>query len=68
MPCLGWINWFAVPLSVTTVVLAIAGLATDKDPDTGLNRAQNLFLIALIVGGLLVGLGVARCLLGGGLV
>ncbi len=68
VPCLGWLNWFAVPISCTTVLIGGLGLANDKDPTTGLPQAQALYLTAVLVGGLLIGLGVVRCTLGGGLV
>jgi len=64
--CLGWINWLAVPISLTCAIVGIVGLATDKDPVTREVRDANVHLAAVITGVVLTALGSLRCLLGGG--
>ncbi len=31
VPCLGWMNWFVIPIAMIGAVLAIIDLATNKD-------------------------------------
>ena len=64
--CLGCVNWFAVPISLATVVVGLIGLATDKDAQSGRGRDVKLHLVAVIVGVVCAAIGTVRCGLGGG--
>lgn len=66
--CLGCINWLAVPISLATVAVGLVGLATDKDPQTGIGRDAKLHLAAVIVGVVCAAVGTVRCAAGGGCV
>lgn len=66
--CLGCLNYFAVPLSLATTVVGMIGLATDRDPSTGLIRDTKLHLTAVIVGVVCAAIGSVRCMAGGGCV
>lgn len=66
--CLGWLNWFAVPLALATVVVGFVGLASDKNPTTGVINDSRLHLAAVIVGVLCAVIGALRCVAGGGCV
>ncbi len=66
--CLGCINWLAVPVSLATLAVGLIGLATDKDPQTGIARDLKLHLAAVIVGVLCAAIGTVRCGAGGGCV
>lgn len=65
--CLGCVNWFAVPISLATVVVGLIGLATDKTPE-GKNKDVKTHLLAVIVGVVCAVIGGLRCTLGGGAV
>jgi len=67
-PCVGWLNWVAAPFCAVPVVVGIAGMITDKDPETQQSRNLGVYLAA-IIGGILLSIGSAiRCAAGGGLV
>lgn len=66
--CLGWLNWFAVPLALATIVVGLVGLATDKNPITGQINESRLHLAAVIVGVLCAVIATLRCAAGGGCV
>lgn len=68
VPCLGWMNWIAVPFCLVPMILGTIGLITDKDPNTGRNPNTSLYIACVIVPVLLGGGGALRCLLGGGVV
>lgn len=68
IPCLGAINWTAVPLAGLTVVSGLVGLATDRDPTTQRMRGVLAHLLAIGLGSLLALIGFVRCLLGLGVV
>ena len=68
VPCLGWLNWLAVPLSALAALLGALGLLIDRDPDTDRVRDPNTYVAALIGGVVLAGVGAIRCFLGGGVV
>lgn len=67
VPCLGWLNWFGVPICSATAIMGIIGLATDKDPVTGVNESQALYVCALVFGLVLGVVGAIRCSAGAGL-
>ena len=67
-PCLGWMNWFAVPFAVLPVVLGAVGLMADRDPNTMVSLNVGPHLAAVLGGILLMGIGMIRCALGGGLI
>lgn len=61
VPCLGWLNWVAIPFSFLGVILGVAALVTAK-PQDGKGAAIAgvvLSAVALVVGGI-------RLILGGG--
>ena len=66
--CLGCVNYIAVPVSLTTLVVGLVGLGTDKDATTGRGLNVELHLAAVIVGVLCAVIGTLRCLAGGGCV
>ena len=57
VPCFGWINWVAVPLSLLTAMSGMIGLFTDRDPDTLRMRGVAAHALALILGSILALLG-----------
>jgi hypothetical protein len=65
VPCLGWLNWVALPLCLVTVVVGVMGLVSDKDPATGKSRGRNAHLMAVIFGLMLAALSFLRWVLGG---
>jgi hypothetical protein len=67
IPCLGWLNWTAVPLSASTALVGLVGLATDRD-EHGRHRGVPFHLAALVGGMVLVAVGALRCFLGCGVV
>ena len=65
IPCFGWVNWWAVPISITCAVVGAVGMATDKDqaglpPNTGVHTAAALLGTAAAL------VGAVRCILGCG--
>jgi hypothetical protein len=64
--CLGWINWFAVPIASACAVVGLLGIALDRDPATRAARDVNTHLAAVIVGVACVAIGSLRCAAGGG--
>jgi hypothetical protein len=66
--CLGCVNYLAVPLSMATVLVGLAGLAFDKDPATGTTRDLRIHLLAIVLGVLFAAVGFVRCVAGGGCV
>ena len=67
VPCLGWLNWFGVPMSGTVAVLGVIGLASDKDPSTGEGTNAGLYISTLIIGIIMAVVGGLRCSAGAGL-
>ena len=63
-PCLGWLNWIAVPLAGTSAVLGVIGLFADQSEE----ETQGPYLVALIAGTLMGGVFALRCFLGAGIV
>jgi len=61
IPCLGWLNWFVIPVAVETIIVSIVALASDKDPDK-----KSLALIGLILASVSVVVAIVRLLIGGG--
>ena len=68
IPCLGWLNWFGGVFCIVTVILAIIGFATDKDPERGTSRHPLIYLLGLVGGLVLAGVAALRLLLGGGVI
>jgi hypothetical protein len=66
VPCLGWLNWLAVPFCLAPLVLGVLGLVVDKDPATGRNPNANVYIACIVVAVMLCGFGALRCVLGGG--
>jgi len=68
VPCLGWLNWVAIPLCFVTVVVGVMGLASDKDPHSGEARGRGVHLLAVICGLVLGAVATLRWVLGAGIV
>lgn len=66
--CLGCVNYLAVPFSLATVLVGLAGLAFDKDPATGATRDLRIHLLAVVLGVFFGAVGFVRCVAGGGCV
>ena len=64
IPCLGWVNWTAVPISAITAVVGLIGLCSDRDPVTSSMRGVPAHALALTLGSLLTIVGIVRCALG----
>jgi hypothetical protein len=64
IPCLGWINWTAIPLAALTAMVGLVGLFSDRDPDTLRMRGVAAHLAALVLGSLLTLIGIVRCAIG----
>jgi hypothetical protein len=65
LPCFGWMQWVAVPVSAATFVIGVIGLATDRDEKRNV-RGLPMHLAAVVVGSILVMIGAVRCLIGFG--
>lgn len=64
VPCFGWVNWTAVPMSMLTIMVGLIGLATDRDETTRRPRGVAMHAAAIAVGAMLVVVGAVRCLVG----
>ncbi len=64
--CLGCLNWFAVPLSMLTVLVGFVGLLLDREPHTRAMRSVGVHLLAIVGGLALILVGTLRCALGCG--
>ncbi len=62
-PCVGWLNWFAVPLAGISALLGVIGLFSDRDGE----ETQGTYFAALVAGTVMGGIFAFRCFLGGGL-
>lgn len=67
IPCLGWVNWMAVPICAATAVVGIVGLTRKEKKADGTTPDGGLYLAAIIVGSIFIVVGTIRCLLGGGI-
>ena len=65
-PCLGWINWFSIPLAFACAIVGTVGLATDKDT-YGAPRGVSMHTAAVVIGTILCVVAFIRWCLGGGL-
>ena len=65
VPCLGWLNWFAIIFGKVSLVMCIIGLVTEKDP-----ARRSKAVVALVVLSIALGVAVIRLtlslILGGG--
>lgn len=65
MPCLGWVNWFGVPLNLVTALVGLIALLSGPKHADGSTAYQGVYIAALVVGGIgLIG-GTLRCMAGG---
>jgi hypothetical protein len=67
VPCFGWVNWTAVPMSMLTIMVGLIGLATDRDEVTRQPRGIPTHAAAIAIGMMLVVVGAVRCLVGLGI-
>ena len=68
IPCLGIVNWLAIPTNIALGVVGILGLTIGPKGPNGQAFHFNLHLAATIVGFLLAIASAARCFMGSGLV
>gem|GEM_PF-1651668 len=61
-PCLGWLNWAAIPLGGISAILSLISLITDQNSAT-----RNTAVIGLVMGLIAVVVGTFRLILGAGL-
>jgi hypothetical protein len=61
VPCLGWMNWFVLPLAGVTNILCWVSIFTEKDL-----TARNKALIGLVLSFVAIFIGGIRLILGGG--
>ena len=62
-PCVGWLNWFPVPLAGISALLGVIGLFSDREGE----ETQGTYFAALVAGTVMGGIFAFRCFLGGGL-
>jgi hypothetical protein len=66
-PCLGWLNWFGVPINGLAVLVGILGLSSGPKNPNGTQPYQGYYVAAMLVGGIGFIGGVLRCVAGAGL-
>jgi len=66
IPCLGALNWFGIPLCVVTMIVAIIGLAVDRESGTGKMRHSVLYILALVLAVAAIPIAALRLILGAG--
>lgn len=74
VPCLGWFNWFNLPLAIVGIILGAIAYNNDRmlprqqyETDPMVPRGQSL-PIGLILSGIAFGFGLIRLILGGGII
>ena len=67
-PCLGLVNWLAVPLNAALAIVGIVGVTAGPRDPSGRPYNMELHIAAIILGVLLAAASTVRCLAGGGLV
>ena len=50
VPCLGWLNWFAIIFGKVSLVMCIIGVATEKDPSRRSKAVVGLVLLCVALG------------------
>ncbi len=65
-PCLGWINWFGVPLNGGGAVIGIVGLTSGPKDVQGQAQDSGIYIAAIVVGSIGLIVGTIRCILGAG--
>lgn len=65
IPCFGWLNWYAVPVSITCAIAGAVGMATDRG-EAGLPPATGIHTTAALAGSVATLVGIVRCMLGCG--
>jgi hypothetical protein len=63
-PCMGFLNWIAIPCSSVCLLLSLIGTVSKDTPET----EKGIYTVGLILAICLVGIGTLRCFLGGGVV
>lgn len=72
IPCLGWFNWFNLPLAIVGLVLGFIAYNNERqapvqhDPNTTYYR-NNSMPIGIILNAVAFGFGLIRLFLGGGI-
>lgn len=61
IPCLGWLNWFTIPIGGISAVISLIALLTDQN-----SSSRNSAVIGLVMGVVAAGVGTFRLLIGGG--
>lgn len=62
IPCLGWLNWLAIPLGGISAVISLISLITESNSPT-----RNNAVIGLVMGLIAACIGTVRLLMGGGI-
>jgi hypothetical protein len=67
LPCMGWMNWFGVPLNGAAALVGLLGLVSGPKLPSGVQPFQGYYIAALLVG--IVGFlgGTLRCIAGMGM-
>jgi hypothetical protein len=64
IPCLGWTNWFVIPVAFIGLIFGIVGaVKNDIDPS-----GKNMSLIGIIISGIVILIASIRLILGGGII
>jgi hypothetical protein len=61
IPCLGWLNWLNIGMSIVGVIIAIVALAKAEGQKTGMAVGGLVLCVVAILGGII------RLILGGGI-
>jgi hypothetical protein len=61
IPCLGWLNWFALILGKAALIICIIALASDKDASR-----RSMALMGLILASVTIVVAIIRLFIGGG--
>jgi hypothetical protein len=66
-PCMGWVNWFAVPINAAAALIGILGLVSGPKRPDGTLAYQGAYIAALVVGAIGMIGGALRCFSGLGI-
>jgi hypothetical protein len=61
-PCLGWFNWFNIPVAIIGLIISIIAIADSKETQKGMSIA------GLVCCSVAILFGVIRLVLGGGVI
>lgn len=64
IPCLGWLNWFNIPLAIAGVIVSIIAVASNNPDDT---ENKGFAIAGVCLCGTAIFLGTIRLFLGAGI-